>query len=184
MLVGIRGRAPSRGAVANAAPAHEALPGQPQHPEPRSPPRPGDSYGVLPRPCRALVLLNPQSGAGRALDDFQAVVQPMLAEADIATTVFVTGESTSSSLPTSSSSLPEMLPGCCRAATGSSGGRSSGGAGLDNAVGGLPRVVLEESVRGRGCAQRGWLPAPSWDPGGEKGLRSRPVGGSRMEPGP
>ncbi|XP_030317821.1 sphingosine kinase 1 isoform X1 [Calypte anna] len=50
----------------------------------------GDSYGVLPRPCRALVLLNPQSGAGRALEDFQAVVQPMLAEADIATTVFVT----------------------------------------------------------------------------------------------
>ncbi|XP_071620099.1 sphingosine kinase 1 isoform X2 [Heliangelus exortis] len=49
-----------------------------------------DSYGVLPRPCRALVLLNPQSGAGRALEDFQAVVQPMLAEADIATTVFVT----------------------------------------------------------------------------------------------
>ncbi|NWT80116.1 SPHK1 kinase, partial [Lanius ludovicianus] len=51
---------------------------------------PGDSYGVLPRPCHALVLLNPQSGSGRALDDFQAVVQPMLAEADIATTVFVT----------------------------------------------------------------------------------------------
>ncbi|NXH17093.1 SPHK1 kinase, partial [Bucco capensis] len=50
----------------------------------------GDSYGVLPRPCRALVLLNPQSGAGRALEDFQAVVQPMLAEADIATTVFIT----------------------------------------------------------------------------------------------
>uniref|UniRef100_A0A803V4K1 sphingosine kinase n=1 Tax=Ficedula albicollis TaxID=59894 RepID=A0A803V4K1_FICAL len=50
----------------------------------------GDSYGVLPRPCHALVLLNPQSGSGRALDDFQAVVQPMLAEADIATTVFVT----------------------------------------------------------------------------------------------
>uniref|UniRef100_A0A8C0ZCZ9 sphingosine kinase n=1 Tax=Cyanistes caeruleus TaxID=156563 RepID=A0A8C0ZCZ9_CYACU len=49
-----------------------------------------DSYGVLPRPCHALVLLNPQSGSGRALDDFQAVVQPMLAEADIATTVFVT----------------------------------------------------------------------------------------------
>ncbi|NXI55800.1 SPHK1 kinase, partial [Chloroceryle aenea] len=51
---------------------------------------PGDSYGVLPRPCRALVLLNPQSGAGRALEDFQAVVQPMMAEADIATTVFIT----------------------------------------------------------------------------------------------
>ncbi|XP_059684278.1 sphingosine kinase 1 [Gavia stellata] len=57
---------------------------------PAVPTQDGDSYGVLPRPCRALVLLNPQSGAGRALEDFQAVVQPMLAEADIATTVFVT----------------------------------------------------------------------------------------------
>ncbi|XP_064584475.1 sphingosine kinase 1 isoform X1 [Zonotrichia leucophrys gambelii] len=57
---------------------------------PAVPAQDGDSYGVLPRPCHALVLLNPQSGSGRALDDFQAVVQPMLAEADIATTVFVT----------------------------------------------------------------------------------------------
>ncbi|KAM6049778.1 sphingosine kinase 1 [Theristicus caerulescens] len=57
---------------------------------PAVPAQDGDSYGVLPRPCRALVLLNPQSGAGRALEDFQAVVQPMLAEADIATTVFIT----------------------------------------------------------------------------------------------
>lgn len=89
--------------LANAGLAGKALPGQghDQPPVPVSPP--GDSYGVLPRPCRALVLLNPQSGSGRALDDFQAVVQPMLAEADITTTVFVTGESISSS---SSFSLP------------------------------------------------------------------------------
>lgn len=57
---------------------------------PAAPTRDGVSYGLLPRPCRALVLLNPQSGAGRALEDFQAVVQPMLADADIAATVFVT----------------------------------------------------------------------------------------------
>ncbi|XP_062495776.1 sphingosine kinase 1 [Pezoporus occidentalis] len=57
---------------------------------PAVPVQDGDSYGVLPRPCRALVLLNPQSGAGRALEDFQAVVQPMLAEADVAASVFVT----------------------------------------------------------------------------------------------
>ncbi|KAM7035351.1 LOW QUALITY PROTEIN: sphingosine kinase 1 [Acridotheres tristis] len=57
---------------------------------PAVPAQDGDSYGVLPRPCHALVLLNPQSGSGRALDDYQAVVQPMLAEADITTTVFVT----------------------------------------------------------------------------------------------
>ncbi|NXC43602.1 SPHK1 kinase, partial [Penelope pileata] len=50
----------------------------------------GVSYGLLPRPCRALVLLNPQSGAGHALEDFQAVVQPMLADADIVPTVFIT----------------------------------------------------------------------------------------------
>nr|XP_025959683.1 sphingosine kinase 1 [Dromaius novaehollandiae] len=51
---------------------------------------PGLSYGLLPRPCRALVLLNPLSGPGLALKDFQALVQPMLAEADVASTVFVT----------------------------------------------------------------------------------------------
>ncbi|XP_068769933.1 sphingosine kinase 1 isoform X2 [Struthio camelus] len=50
----------------------------------------GLSYGLLPRPCRALVLLNPRSGPGLALKDFQALVQPMLAEADVAPTVFVT----------------------------------------------------------------------------------------------
>ncbi|XP_010216355.1 PREDICTED: sphingosine kinase 1 [Tinamus guttatus] len=50
----------------------------------------GLSYGLLPRPCRALVLLNPLSGPGLALKDFHALVQPMLAEADIAATVFVT----------------------------------------------------------------------------------------------
>lgn len=70
------------------------LTGQPPDPalSPFFPP-PGASYGVLPRPCRALVLLNPQSGAGRALDDFHAVVQPMLADADIAPSIFITGES-------------------------------------------------------------------------------------------
>ncbi|XP_035198620.1 sphingosine kinase 1 isoform X1 [Oxyura jamaicensis] len=57
---------------------------------PAVPVRDGTSYGVLPRPCRALVLLNPQSGAGRALDDFHAVVQPMLADADIAPSIFIT----------------------------------------------------------------------------------------------
>lgn len=70
----------------------------------------GDSYGVLPRPCHALVLLNPQSGSGRALDDFQAVVQPMLVEADITTTVFVTGESMSSSSSSSFSFLWDPGP--------------------------------------------------------------------------
>ncbi|KFV14357.1 Sphingosine kinase 1, partial [Tauraco erythrolophus] len=39
---------------------------------------------------RARVLLTPPSGTGRAVEDFQAVVQPMLADADIATTVFIT----------------------------------------------------------------------------------------------
>lgn len=76
---------------------------------------------MLPRPCRALVLLNPQSGAGRAVEDFQAVVQPMLAEADIATTVFITGEFASCFL-TPSSSIPGILPGCCRSGMGSSKG--------------------------------------------------------------
>lgn len=121
-FVGIGASSPSCGAVANAALACKALPGQCRGPTTLSPPLPprlGDSYGVLPRPCRALVLLNPQSGAGRALEDFQAVVQPMLAEADIATTVFITGEYVSGSF-TSSSSLLRILPGCCCPGMGSS----------------------------------------------------------------
>lgn len=81
------------------------LTGQPPDPalSPFFPP-PGASYGVLPRPCRALVLLNPQSGAGRALDDFHAVVQPMLADADIAPSIFITGES-----PPAPAPLPDPL---------------------------------------------------------------------------
>lgn len=140
---------------------------QPHHPESPSPPRPGDSYGVLPRPCRALVLLNPQSGTGRALEDFQAVVQPMLAEADVATTVFITGESMSGSL-TSSSSLSGILLGAATLAwvplrvlypqhRCSSG---SCGAGLDNTMGDL--VALR-----RGDCLTSWI--PSWDPRGDSG---------------
>ncbi|KAF5921056.1 hypothetical protein HPG69_010860 [Diceros bicornis minor] len=37
----------------------------------------------LPRPCRVLVLLNPRSGKGKALELFRNHVQPMLAQADV-----------------------------------------------------------------------------------------------------
>ncbi|KAH0629522.1 hypothetical protein JD844_011635 [Phrynosoma platyrhinos] len=47
-------------------------------------------YGLLPRPCRVMVLLNPQSGSGRALHLFKSQVQPMLKEANIGFDMFVT----------------------------------------------------------------------------------------------
>ncbi|XP_006018367.1 sphingosine kinase 1 [Alligator sinensis] len=57
---------------------------------PKIPKQEGVTYSLLPRPCRVLVLLNPQSGTGRALQLFHSHVQPMLTEANIAFTVFVT----------------------------------------------------------------------------------------------
>uniref|UniRef100_A0A8C3SHL0 sphingosine kinase n=1 Tax=Chelydra serpentina TaxID=8475 RepID=A0A8C3SHL0_CHESE len=50
----------------------------------------GVTWGLLPRPCHVLVLLNPQSGTGCALQLFRSLVEPMLAEADVAFTLFVT----------------------------------------------------------------------------------------------
>ncbi|XP_072846587.2 sphingosine kinase 1 isoform X1 [Pogona vitticeps] len=50
----------------------------------------GAAYGLLPQPCRVMVLLNPQSGSGRALPLFRSQVQPMLTEANIAFDLFVT----------------------------------------------------------------------------------------------
>ncbi|XP_048674151.2 sphingosine kinase 1 [Caretta caretta] len=57
---------------------------------PRIPRQEGVTWGLLPRPCHILVLLNPQSGTGHALQLFHSLVQPMLAEADVAFTLFVT----------------------------------------------------------------------------------------------
>lgn len=48
--------------------------------------------GALPRPCRVLVLLNPRSGKGKALQQFQRLVQPLLAEAEVSFKLMVTGE--------------------------------------------------------------------------------------------
>ncbi|XP_077183809.1 sphingosine kinase 1 [Paroedura picta] len=47
-------------------------------------------YGLLPRPCQVMVLLNPQSGSGQALHLFRTQVQPMLTEANIAFSMFIT----------------------------------------------------------------------------------------------
>ncbi|XP_063097858.1 sphingosine kinase 1 [Cavia porcellus] len=46
--------------------------------------------GALPRPCRVLVLLNPRSGKGKALQQFQRLVQPLLAEAEVSFKLMVT----------------------------------------------------------------------------------------------
>ncbi|XP_061472283.1 sphingosine kinase 1 isoform X2 [Rhineura floridana] len=52
--------------------------------------KPGATYGLLSRPCQVMVILNPQSGSGRALHLFKSQVQPMLMEANIGFTIFIT----------------------------------------------------------------------------------------------
>lgn len=49
-------------------------------------------WGLLPRPCRVLVLLNPRGGKGKALQLFQRHVQPLLEEAEISFKLILTGE--------------------------------------------------------------------------------------------
>nr|XP_034363248.1 sphingosine kinase 1 isoform X2 [Arvicanthis niloticus] len=46
--------------------------------------------GLLPRPCRVLVLLNPRGGKGKALQLFQSRVQPLLEEAEISFKLMLT----------------------------------------------------------------------------------------------
>ncbi|XP_039183926.1 sphingosine kinase 1 isoform X1 [Crotalus tigris] len=50
----------------------------------------GGIYGLLPQKCQVIVLLNPRSGAGQALNLFTSQVQPMLTEASIGFHKFVT----------------------------------------------------------------------------------------------
>ncbi|CAI5766098.1 sphingosine kinase 1 [Podarcis lilfordi] len=48
------------------------------------------TFGLLSRPCQVMVLLNPRSGSGRALQLFKSQVQPMLTEANIGFSMFIT----------------------------------------------------------------------------------------------
>nr|XP_056718303.1 sphingosine kinase 1 [Euleptes europaea] len=57
---------------------------------PRVPKPAGAVYGRLPSPCQVMVLLNPHSGSGQALHLFKTHVQPMLTEANIAFSMFIT----------------------------------------------------------------------------------------------
>ncbi|XP_074870924.1 sphingosine kinase 1 isoform X1 [Carettochelys insculpta] len=57
---------------------------------PGIPPQGGVTWGLLPRPCHALLLLNPWSGTGQAQQLFHSRVQPMLVEAGIDFTLVVT----------------------------------------------------------------------------------------------
>ncbi|KAM3846879.1 sphingosine kinase 1 isoform 2-T2 [Vipera latastei] len=50
----------------------------------------GGIHGLLPEKCQVIVLLNPRSGAGQALNLFTSQVQPMLTEASIGFHKFVT----------------------------------------------------------------------------------------------
>uniref|UniRef100_A0A8C8SVF2 sphingosine kinase n=1 Tax=Pelusios castaneus TaxID=367368 RepID=A0A8C8SVF2_9SAUR len=65
------------------------LPADP-HPAPKHLHPPRATGGLLPWPRRVMVLLNPRSGTGCALQLFHSQVQPMLAEAAIEFTPFVT----------------------------------------------------------------------------------------------
>ncbi|XP_037350838.2 sphingosine kinase 1 [Talpa occidentalis] len=46
--------------------------------------------GLLPRPCRVLVLLNPRGGKGKALQLFRSHVQPLLAQAEVSFSLVLT----------------------------------------------------------------------------------------------
>lgn len=46
--------------------------------------------GLLPRPCRVLVLLNPRGGKGKALKLFQSRVRPLLEEAEVSFKLMLT----------------------------------------------------------------------------------------------
>ncbi|XP_007958045.1 sphingosine kinase 1 [Orycteropus afer afer] len=46
--------------------------------------------GLIPQPCRVLVLLNPRGGKGKALPLFWSHVQPLLAEANVSFTLVLT----------------------------------------------------------------------------------------------
>uniref|UniRef100_A0A8D2DPI5 Sphingosine kinase 1 n=1 Tax=Sciurus vulgaris TaxID=55149 RepID=A0A8D2DPI5_SCIVU len=50
----------------------------------------GGPGGLLPRPCRVLVLLNPRGGKGKALQLFQSLVQPLLAQAEVSFMLMLT----------------------------------------------------------------------------------------------
>nr|XP_012634341.1 sphingosine kinase 1 isoform X3 [Microcebus murinus] len=77
------------------AAATGSAPTAPGTPRQRAPPvavmDPAGGPGrLLPRPCRVLVLLNPHSGKGKALQLFQSRVQPLLVEAEISFMLMLT----------------------------------------------------------------------------------------------
>lgn len=61
-----------------------------------SPPPPlslsGVVYGRVRRPCRVMILVNPHSGRGQALQRFTGRVQGMLTEAAVPYTLVITGQ--------------------------------------------------------------------------------------------
>ncbi|KAG8519389.1 Sphingosine kinase 1 [Galemys pyrenaicus] len=51
---------------------------------------PAAAGGLLPRPCKVLVLLNPRGGKGKALQLFRSHVQPLLVQAEVCFTLMLT----------------------------------------------------------------------------------------------
>lgn len=56
-------------------------------------PASGVAYSEVRRPCRLMMLLNPNSGRGQALSLFTAHIQRMLTEAAVSHTLVITGQS-------------------------------------------------------------------------------------------
>lgn len=52
----------------------------------------GVAYMEVRRPCRIMILVNPQSGRGQALQLFTGHIQGMLTEASVPYTLVITGQ--------------------------------------------------------------------------------------------
>lgn len=57
-----------------------------------SPPASGVVYSEVRRPCRVMILVNPHSGRGQALQLFSGHVQGMLTEAAVPYKLVITGQ--------------------------------------------------------------------------------------------
>lgn len=77
----------------------------------------GGPGGLLPRPCRVLVLLNPRGGKGKALQLFQSLVQPLLAQAEVSFMLMLTGESSSTLAEVQGASPARASPENCMSPT-------------------------------------------------------------------
>ncbi|KAM6163513.1 sphingosine kinase 1 [Rhynchocyon petersi] len=79
----------SGSAATGSAPTALGIPGQ-RRPGVEVMDSAGGTPGLIPHPCRVLVLLNPRGGKGKALQLFRSHVQPLLAQAGVSFTLMLT----------------------------------------------------------------------------------------------